>query len=168
MYGYDENNIAKFACVRATNLTRYMHDCKGSSKQYSFKILSSDDESSLHVFESAIDLLSYVTLLKNRGLNYMKFNLMSLSGVYQPAKIIEQSKVPIVIENYLKKNPKTRKIFLHFDNDIAGRNATNALQIVLGKRYEIEDKPPAFGKDFNDYLCSLVKENNRKYNERGK
>ena len=102
LYGYNEKNEAKFACVRATNETRYMHDCKGSSKQYSFKLLSENDKHSLHLFESAIDLLSYATLLKKYGMNYKNFNLMSLSGVYQPAKILEQSKVPVVLENYIK------------------------------------------------------------------
>lgn len=166
MYGYNEKNEAKFACVRATNETRYMHDCKGSSKQYSFKILSEDDKYSLHIFESAIDLLSYATLLKKHGMNYKDFNLLSLSGVYQPAKVIEQSKVPVVIENYIKTNPKLKKIILHLDNDLAGRNATEALKYVLKNRYKVEDKPPPSGKDFNDYLCQLVSQKERKNKEK--
>ena len=160
--GYNEKNEAKFACVRATNSTRYMHDCKGSSKKYSFKLLSQNDDYNLHLFESAIDLLSYATLLKNRGINYKNFNLMSLSGVYQPAKILEQSKIPVVLENYLKNNSKIRKIILHLDSDLAGRNATTALQFVLKNKYEIEDKPPPSGKDFNDYLCNLLKQKSAK------
>ena len=166
MYGYNEKNEAKFACVRATNETRYMHDCKGSSKQYSFKILSKEDKYSLHIFESAIDLLSYATLLKKHGMDYKDFNLLSLSGVYQTAKVIEQSKVPVVIENYIKTNPKLKKIILHLDNDLAGRNATEALKYVLKNRYKVEDKPPPSGKDFNDYLCQLVSQKERKNKEK--
>ena len=160
--GYDDKNIARFACVRATNETRYMHDCKGSSKQYSFKLLSENDKESLHIFESAIDLLSYATLLKKHGMDYKNFNLMSLSGVYQPAKIMEQSKVPVVIENYIKMNPKLKKIILHLDDDLAGKNATKALKYVLENRFIVENKPPPEGKDFNEYLCKLEEKKRKK------
>ena len=166
LYGYNEKNEAKFACVRATNETRYMHDCKGSSKQYSFKLLSENDKHSLHLFESAIDLLSYATLLKKYGMNYKNFNLMSLSGVYQPAKILEQSKVPVVLENYIKINPKLQKIILHLDNDLAGKNATEALRYVLKNRYKVENKPSPSGKDFNEYLCQLVNQKSIKSKEK--
>ena len=145
-----------------------MHDLKGSSKCYSFKLLSEESDNTLHIFEGAIDLLSYATILKNRGINYRKFNMISLSGVYQPAKVIEQSKVPIAIQNYLKNNPRTRKIVLHFDNDIAGRNATKAFQIVLKNKFEIVDNPVPIGKDVNDYLCNYMRKNNKNLDERGR
>lgn len=166
LYGYNDKNEAKFACVRATNQTRYMHDCKGSTKQYSFKLLSENnkDKDSLHLFESAIDLLSYATLLKKHGMDYKNFNLMSLSGVYQPAKVLEQSKVPVVIENYIKTNPKLKKIILHLDSDLAGKNAAEALKFALKNQFIIEDKPPPEGKDFNEYLCKL-EEKKRKNRE---
>ena len=166
--GYDEQNEVKFGCVRATNSTRYMHDLKGSSKEYSFRLLSKTTGTDLHIFESAIDLLSYATLLKMWGLNFQNYNLMSLSGVYQPAKVIEQSKIPVVLEKYLEKNKTISKIILHFDNDIAGRNATNAFQIVLKNRYEVVDKSPKSDekiKDVNDYLCSKLQINATKNKE---
>lgn len=164
--GYDEQNKVKFGCVRATNLTRYMHDLKGSSKEYSFRLLSDSCNTNVHLFESAIDLLSYATLLKMWGLDFKNYNLMSLSGVYQPAKIIEQSKVPVVLEKYLKNNDKIEKIILHFDNDIAGKNATLAFQTVLKNRYDVVDKTPEIIKDVNDYLCSKLKLNLQKNMER--
>lgn len=68
--------------------------------------------------------------------------MISLAGVYQPAKIIEQSKVPITIQKYLDKHPEVTKIVLCLDNDEAGRNATKALQTVLSDKYEVIDKPP--------------------------
>ena len=166
--GYDEQNEVKFGCVRATNSTRYMHDLKGSSKEYSFRLLSKTVGTDLHIFESAIDLLSYATLLKMWGLNFQNYNLMSLSGVYQPAKVIEQSKVPVVLEKYLEKNKTISKIILHFDNDIAGRYATNAFQIVLKNRYEVVDKSLKTDekiKDVNDYLCSKFQINATKNKE---
>ena len=30
---------------------------------------------------------------------------------------------------------------------------TQALKVILPKRYEIFDEPPKKGKDYNDYLC---------------
>ena len=120
----------------------------------------------MHLFESAIDLLSYATLLKKYGMNYKNFNLMSLSGVYQPAKVLEQSKVPVVLENYIKVNPKLQKIILHLDNDLAGKNATEALRYVLKNRYKVENKPPSSGKDFNEYLCQIVNQKSIKSKEK--
>lgn len=154
--GYDENNKAKYAMCRATNCSRFMHDIKGSSKDYSFKLVAEKESKSVHLFESAIDLLSYATLLKLYGHNYKNFNLVSLSGVYQPAKVIRESKVPIAIQNFLKINPNITQIYLHLDNDIAGIEASKALKIVLGNDYEVIDKPSPSGKDINDYLCQSV------------
>ena len=133
-----------------------MHDIKGSSKDYSFKLVAENESKSVHLFESAIDLLSYATLLKLYGHNYKNFNLVSLSGVYQPAKVIRESKVPIAIQNFLKINPNITQIYLHLDNDIAGIEASKALKIVLGNDYEVIDKPSPSGKDINDYLCQSV------------
>ena len=157
--GYDEKNIAKYAMCRATNCSRFMHDISGSTKQYSFQLNSIESSKSVHLFESAIDLLSYATLLKLTGQNYRNYNLISLSGVYQPAKIIEQSKMPISLKRYLESNKEITKIYLHLDNDIAGRNATKALKFVLEKDYEVIDNPPPKGKDINDYLCDLLGKN---------
>ena len=129
-----------------------MRDAKGSSKEYSFRMLGAEECNSLHIFESSIDLLSYATLLKNKGYDYTNQNLLSLAGVYQPSSNIEQSKVPIAVQNFLNKNTNIKDIVLHFDNDIAGRNATKAMIYALDK-YNVYDIPAPYGKDINDYLC---------------
>lgn len=160
--GYDENNKVKFGCARATNPSRVMYDLKGSSKEYSFRLLSEEKTTTVHIFESAIDLLSYATLIKNRGMNFRNFNFISLSGVYQTASKIEESKVPVVLKKYLEMNKNIQTIALHLDNDIAGRNATKALEILLKKDYEVLDRPSSYGKDVNDYLVHLMEGKNRK------
>ena len=96
----------------------------------------------IFIFEGAIDALSYATLFKLYGQNWEDKTLISLAGVYQPAKIIEQSKVPVAISNYLEKHPEVTKIYLCLDNDQAGRNATNALKTVMSDKYQIIDRPP--------------------------
>ena len=150
--GYDYDHNIKYAGCRSTNEKRIMRDAKGSSKEFSFRLLSKIKNNTLHIFESSIDLLSYATLLKLKGYDYQNQNLLALAGVYQPGNNIEQSKVPIAVKNFLEKNTNIKNIVLHFDNDRAGRNATKALIIALNK-YNIYDIPAPYGKDINDYLC---------------
>lgn len=150
--GYDNNGNIKYAGCRSTNDKRIMRDAKGSSKEYSFRLLSNIKNSTIHIFESAIDLLSYATMLKIKGYDYKNHNLIALAGVYQPGSNIEQSKVPKALQNYLNKYPNVQDIVLHLDNDRAGREATKALIFAL-KKYNVYDIPAPYGKDINDYLC---------------
>ena len=150
--GYDNEHNIKYAGCRSTNERRIMRDAKGSSKEFSFRLLSNIKNNSLHIFESSIDLLSYATLLKVKGYDYKNQNLLALAGVYQPSQNIEQSKVPIAVKTFLEKNKYIENIVLHFDNDRAGREATKALIIALNK-YNVYDIPAPYGKDINDYLC---------------
>lgn len=140
--GYDEMGNARYAGCRATNESKFKSDATGSSKQYSFKLESNKKTDKIFIFEGAIDALSYATLFKLYGQNWEDKTLISLAGVYQPAKIIEQSKVPVAISNYLEKHPEVTKIYLCLDNDQAGRNATNALKTVMSDKYQIIDRPP--------------------------
>ena len=59
--GYDNENVPRYASFRATNGMRILGDAAGSDKRYCFKILSPASNST-HIFESAIDLLSFATL----------------------------------------------------------------------------------------------------------
>ena len=151
--GYDNEFNPKFACVRATNSSRYMHDCYGSNKACSFKLIANNKENNaVHLFESAIDLLSYATILKMNNIDYHNENLLSLSGVYQPAKEIGNSKMPIALTLFLFNNKNINKIYLHLDNDAAGRNATLGLKFAIDNSYEVIDDPPKIGKDFIIYV----------------
>ena len=153
--GYDENKEPKYAAYRATNQSRIMGDCTGSKKQYSFR-LTAENTGEVHLFECAIDLLSYATLLKLDGKDWRQFNLVSLAGVYSPKQKIEDSKVPVTLSRLLEKDKTIRRIVLHLDNDVAGRKATKALQTILPKEYEVVNEPPAYGKDVNDFLCKRL------------
>ena len=53
--GYDESGKVAYACYRATNGERIMGDAAGSDKRYAFRINQAG--STIHAFESAIDLL---------------------------------------------------------------------------------------------------------------
>lgn len=132
--GYDESKEPKYAAYRATNQSRIMGDCTGSKKQYSFR-LTAENTGEVHLFECAIDLLSYATLMKLEGKDWRQFNLVSLAGVYSPKQKIEDSKVPVTLGRLLEKDKTIRRIVLHLDNDIAGRKATKALQTILSDKY---------------------------------
>ena len=153
--GYDESKEPKYAAYRATNQSRIMGDCTGSKKQYSFR-LTAENTGEVHLFECAIDLLSYATLMKLEGKDWRQYNLVSLAGVYSPKQKIEDSKVPVTLGRLLEKDKTIRRIVLHLDNDIAGRKATKALQTILSDKYEVVDDPPKYGKDVNDFLCKRL------------
>ena len=140
--GYDEMGNARYAGCRATNESKFKNDATGSNKKYSFRLESSEKTDKIFIFEGSIDLLSYATLFKLYGQNWKDKTMISLAGVYQPAKILEQSKVPSTIKNYLEKHPEITKIYLCLDGDEAGRNATKALKTVLSDKYEVIDRPP--------------------------
>ena len=163
--GFDEKQTPRYAAFRATNSRRILGDCSGSDKHYSFRLADSES-SEVHLFECAIDLLSYATLSKLSGKDWREENLVSLAGVYLPKEKVEDSTTPAAVIKYLAERPDVQKIHIHFDNDSAGRKATEALKVILPKQYEIVDEPPKKGKDYNDYLCiqlGIYKSKERSY-----
>lgn len=151
--GFNEQNKPKYAAFRATENKRIMGECERSDKSYSFKL--TNDNANIHLFESAIDLLSYATLVKMHGKDWQNISMISLAGVYTPKEKIEESKIPKALVTYLKSHPYIEKIYLHLDSDHAGRLATKTLKIILPTEYpniEIVDNPVPRGKDVNDFL----------------
>lgn len=150
--GYDNEHKPRFASFRATNQERILGDCSGSDKSYSFRLIGNEYGRTIHIFECPIDLLSYATLIKQQGSDWQKENLISLSGVYQPKKEIEKSKLPITIVKYLEEHPWVNTVYLHLDNDKAGRLATKVFKMKLPDYIKVIDRPVPKGKDVNDYL----------------
>ena len=150
--GMDEKENPKYAAIRGIG-TSFIGEANGSDKNYSFSIFTEKPNDTMHLFESAIDLLSYATLQKLDGKEWRREHLLSLAGVYQPAKGIEKSKVPAALARALKMHPEVKTIVLHLDNDRIGRLATKAIFTVLPKQYQVKDVPPKQGKDYNDLLC---------------
>ena len=154
--GKDAGGTPKYAALRSTIGSSFKGDASGSDKRYSFRLLAKEPADTVHLFEAAIDLLSYATYLKCEGKDYKSENLLSLSGVYQPKKEIKDSKIPIALSTFLEENPHIKTIVLHLDNDKVGRLCTAALKELLQKDYKIVDEPPPVGKDFNDFLLSYL------------
>lgn len=153
--GRDQENQPRYAALRGVE-TNFIGEASGSDKHYSFCIPTEGICSEVHLFESAIDLLSYATMEKLDGKNWRETHLLSLAGVYRPAQKLEESKIPSTLVRFLKEYPHVQTIVFHLDNDRAGRLATKAIQMVLPKNYQTKDKPPLIGKDYNDFLCSRL------------
>ena len=149
--GKDGNGTPRYAGCRSTTGS-FKGDASGSDKRYSFRLLAEQPTDSVHLFEAAIDLLSYATYLKCQGKDYRAENLLSLSGVYQPQRNISESKIPASLELFLTEHPQIHTVILHLDNDRAGRISAAALKEIMRDRWEIIDDPPPRGKDFNDFL----------------
>lgn len=156
--GYDEHSIPKYACKRATD-DNWKIDVAGSDKSFSFSI-KNEQSNSLHVFESVIDLLSYMTLLKRSGRDYLKDNYLSIAGATVIGKSIKGSTVPIALEAFLHNHSNIKNLCLHFDNDQAGKDTALKIMYHYKDKYNIYDEHPTKCKDFNDLLKMKI---NKRY-----
>ena len=146
--GYDTKGIARYAAMRST-FTPYKGDITGSDKHFSFSLPGRKGAGDLHLFEAAIDLLSYASILKLEGKDWQEDRLLSLAGVFMPKR---KNVLPVALEQYLKDHPDVKTIHLHLDNDEVGRGATEGIMNALAGKYELLDEPPDHGKDVNDAL----------------
>lgn len=124
-------------------------DLTGSDKHYSFSIPGMNSAGHLHVFEAAIDLLSFATLERMNDRDWRRDSLLSLAGVFASKR---EGVVPVALEQYLKTHPGIRHIHLHLDNDEVGKAAAKGIQKGLEGRYTVSNEPPRSGKDVNEYL----------------
>lgn len=166
--GFNEKGNPKYAGIRGTTKAKFMMDATGSDKTYSFRLVTDCETNTIHLFESAIDLLSYATYMQRNNHKWYNDTLIALAGVYQTKTSIKDSKIPKALEHYLENNSNIKNIYIHFDNDSAGRNATKTLKTILENNYTIIDNPPPYGKDYNDFLCYETGKIINKSKERGR
>ena len=150
--GFDRKGLPRYGMIRGTFGSRFIGDVSGSDKHYSFSIPAKSNSTKLHLFESAIDLLSYCTLERISGKDWLQEHLLSLAGIYRPNESIEECTLPAALEQYLKDYPEINSIALHLDNDVPGRIAAKMIQTILSPSYLVSDEPPKRGKDMNEYL----------------
>ena len=94
--GFDDAGSTAYAFYRTTNDERLMGDAAGSDKRYSFRINYAS--STIHVFESAIDLLSYATIMKMRSGAWRAETMVSLGGVYASSPNKTTLKIPAALD----------------------------------------------------------------------
>lgn len=146
--GYDEGGKPRYASIRGT-IGKYKGEATGSDKHYSFGLTEGRSSSHLHLFESAIDLLSFVSILHMKGQDWNRDAFLSLAGVFQSKR---QDVLPVALQRYLDQHKEVQTIHLHLDNDEVGRGAAEGIKRSLAGRYSVLDEPPACGKDVNDQL----------------
>ena len=155
--GYD-GNTPKYGAVRST-VSDFKRDLTGSDKRFSFFIPAESETQTVHLFESAIDLLSYASLEIKVKRNWRRDDLLSLAGVYKTDK---KQDIPLALRTYLERHTGTKAVYLHLDNDEIGRMATKQITEALSSQYTVIDQPPQSGKDFNDYLKNEIQKEKRK------
>jgi hypothetical protein len=143
--GIDENSRIRYIMQRSTQPENNLKfESEGSDKRYSFSLKGKSDI--ICVFESPIDLLSYMTL-QNEAMKGQP-HMLSLGGVSD-----------IALDAYIERAPEVHKIVFCLDNDKAGNEACEAL---CGK-YSIKgfnvrkDFPER--KDWNEELLSRIGRN---------
>jgi hypothetical protein len=148
--GFDGSDKAKYAMLRSSSPTSvFLREANGSDKRYTFALPLHKDSDTVYLFESAIDLLSFATLRKEKWRNY---NYLSLSGVYQPRRTFDETPLPVALAQHLHECPDMRRIVLCLDNDEAGKLAARTICALLPERYTTELLFPEKGKDYNRQL----------------
>ena len=159
--GYDEYGRIRYANLRGTK-GNYKGEVPGSNKKYSFRITENQHADRLHVFESAIDLLSFISIQMMKKQSWQQDAYLSLGGISRQNKTL-----PAPLKYYLDTHMSVRNISLHLDNDMPGLQAMESLKARLQDRYHVDISPPSYGKDVNDQLLFLrnrskTKENNER------
>lgn len=139
--GYDRNNNPRYANLRSTNPNiAFKGEVKNSDKSYSFSIKGTSDK--VYIFESPIEVLSYLTIMKLYNKN-PKHHMVSLGGVTDKA-----------LERYLIDNMDIKDIVCCLNNDQAGIGATEKIKSKYKEKYNIIEKFPA-NKDYNEDIINI-------------
>jgi len=154
--GRDSSKNIRLVTLRGTRGS-FKNTTSGSDRRFPFKTLAEDAgvrNNVVHLFEAPMDHLSYATLMLDMGIDYRRHNMIALCGIYQPKEKLEDSSVPIALKQHLEDCPYTKTVCLHLDNDVPGKKAAEALQVVLTNMgLTVMNQPPPEGfKDCNDFL----------------
>lgn len=155
--GYDGNKPA-YAFKRSI-FKNFKLDHAGSNKAFSFNYTNTNCDV-LHVFEAAIDLLSYMALLKMKKIDYTELNYLSLAGASDKIAAKSEADIPIALKAYLERNPNIKTIVFHLDNDEVGIGATAKIISILNSKYQCIDEHPKMHKDVNKLLLYVNKSTN--------
>ena len=148
--GFDPQGKARHGVIRSSSpASTFLRDADGSDKRYSFSVGAQSKGDTVYLFESAIDLLSYLTLEEMSDRDWRGKDYLSLSGVYAPHR--DNPDLPLALTEYLQTHPHVRNIALCLDNDRAGHLAAEAIRERLPQSYTALPCFPAC-KDYNAEL----------------
>lgn len=134
---------AVYAFLRGTNTENpWKQEVSGSKKEYSFSYSGTSNR--LYVFESAIDILSFITKYYDCG--WSKHHYLSLGGLQDKA-----------FDQYLKDHPEVEQVCFCLDWDAPGIVAATEKMIRYGNKYHVSYQHPQFGKDWNDDIIRKMR-----------
>lgn len=141
--GYDNEMTPKYISLRGTGSKLFKKDLWGSDKTYPFCRKGTND--TLLIFESAIDLMSYITLAKIHRIKDLNHHMISMGGTaYLP------------IDYYTNKYPNIKKMILCLDNDDEGHFFSQQIRDRYREKFAISKHVPTH-KDFNEDLINVNK-----------
>ena len=88
--GYDKEGTPRYGALRATR-SPYKGDLTGSNKHFSFSMNENPAPEHIHVFESAIDAMSYATMLLLNGRDWKKETFLSTESPLRALRTLEDS-----------------------------------------------------------------------------
>lgn len=140
--GNDEAGVTRFASMRGVfdkDGRTFKCDVEGNDKRYGFNDINENSDE-LVVFESAIDLMSYMDIYCDYDSNKLALGMLSDAP----------------LETFLAKHPHIATLRFCLDNDKPGRKAAvELMEKYYQNGYEVEDCPPPVGyKDYNEWLKS--------------
>ena len=136
----------RFCCLRSTGEKRFVQDRPGCDYNECFYFKGKNDNDTLVVAESVIDIMSIMSKLCIDKKRFVNNDYLALSGTNKLASV----------KYHVDKNPSYKKVILCYDNDEAGDNAIESTTLLLEDNDVMIDvmRAPS-GKDWNAYIQSL-------------
>ena len=137
--GRDKEQNPRYAAMRGTDEKRYRGEARGSEKIYGFGHIGTDEK--LFVFESPIDLLSYITAVPEE---WEKHSYISLGGLSEKA-----------MKRMYTEYPHIHSIYLCLDNDESGNERCRQFVSLIPEELSVYRLEPV-KKDWNECLVAEV------------
>ena len=137
--GRDKEQNPRYAAMRGTDENRYRGEARGSEKAYGFGHIGTDEK--LFVFESPIDLLSYITAVPEE---WEKHSYISLGGLSEKA-----------MKRMYTEYPHIHSIYLCLDNDEPGNERCRQFVSLIPEELSVYRLEPV-KKDWNECLTAGI------------
>ena len=137
--GRDKEENPRYVAMRGTDEKRYRGEARGSEKAYGFGHIGTGEK--LFVFESPIDLLSYITAVPE---DWRKHSYISLGGLSEKA-----------MKRMYTEYPHIHSIYLCLDNDEPGNERCRQFVSLIPKELSVYRLEPV-KKDWNECLVAEV------------
>lgn len=137
--GRDKEQNPRYTAMRGTDENRYRGEARGSEKAYGFGHIGTDEK--LFVFESPIDLLSYITAVPEE---WEMHSYISLGGLSEKA-----------MKRMYTEYPHIHSIYLCLDNDEPGNERCRQFVSLIPEELSVYRLEPV-KKDWNECLVAEV------------